>query len=252
MVAINKEPFFIVGCVRSGTTLLRDLLKQHPNLNCPEETHFFRWSDPFGTKAYEKNYTSKELFKQHRMFDSVDNFGFFYTLQKGGNRKELMHHYMRLFLEANEGEGGRWFDKTPQNVYGLLLISGMYPEAKFIHVHRHPYNVITSLKKGRVLKQQELRGAINFWVESLTILKEYKRGFPHRLLEVSYEKLTSETTESVKQILNFIGEPQFDPALDTLPVYPEKNLFQEALSEEDIALIDEQCEDLMKHYGYTK
>ena len=47
----NNEtaPFFLVGCVRSGTTLLRNLLRQHPNLESPEETHFFRWPHSFGT-----------------------------------------------------------------------------------------------------------------------------------------------------------------------------------------------------------
>ena len=51
----DNTPFFVLGCVRSGTTLLRDILRQHPRLESPEETHFFRWSDPYGSPRYEKN-----------------------------------------------------------------------------------------------------------------------------------------------------------------------------------------------------
>jgi len=37
---MNPPPFFIVGCARSGTSLLRDLLRSHPRLSIPTESHF--------------------------------------------------------------------------------------------------------------------------------------------------------------------------------------------------------------------
>ena len=40
----DGPPLFLVGCVRSGTTLTRDLLRRVPGVICPEETHFLRWS----------------------------------------------------------------------------------------------------------------------------------------------------------------------------------------------------------------
>ena len=52
----DNTPFFILGCVRSGTTLLRDILRIHPRLESPEETHFFRWADPYASPRYERNY----------------------------------------------------------------------------------------------------------------------------------------------------------------------------------------------------
>ena len=38
----DDRPLFIIGSVRSGTTLTRDLLRRVPDFICPEETHFFR------------------------------------------------------------------------------------------------------------------------------------------------------------------------------------------------------------------
>ncbi|HNE26739.1 MAG TPA: sulfotransferase, partial [Pseudomonadales bacterium] len=63
---LDNTPFFILGCVRSGTTLLRDILRIHPRLESPEETHFFRWADPYASPRYERNYVGVKLFKNHR------------------------------------------------------------------------------------------------------------------------------------------------------------------------------------------
>lgn len=245
-----NNPFFILGSVRSGTTLLRDLLRQHPNLDCPEETHFYRWSEPFGTDAYEKNYGRKALFKKHRQLDGVENFDFFYTMQNAANRRELMDHYARLFLKARGKEGARWFDKTPQNVYGILMISSAYPEAKFVHIHRHPYNVVASLKAGRMLNSQEIRGAINFWTESLSIVQQFKQGFPDRLIEIAYEDLVQQPQQQIDQLLAFLGEESLVLDLESLPVHEEKNRFKELLSHDDLDAIHEQCGDLMTVYDY--
>ena len=45
----DDQPLFIIGSVRSGTTLTRYLLRRVPNFICPEETHFFRWAEPVRT-----------------------------------------------------------------------------------------------------------------------------------------------------------------------------------------------------------
>lgn len=251
MIPQSSAPFFVVGSVRSGTTLLRDLLRQHPNLDCPEETHFFRWADPFGTRAFESNYVRRALFKRHRELDGVDNFDFFYNLQQGPDRKHLMDSYGELFLKARGTPGIRWFDKTPQNVYGMLLLCGYYPDARFIHIHRHPYNVVTSLRRGRMLEEQELRGAINFWKESMIIMQQFRKGFPDRLLEVGYESLVSDPQQIVNEILEFIEEAPFTLDLETAEVHEERNCYLDHLDSAEIATIDQHCAELMQAYGYA-
>ena len=67
----DNTPFFVLGCVRSGTTLLRDILKLHTRLESPEETHFFRWADPYASPRYERNYVGVKLFKNHQEIDGV-------------------------------------------------------------------------------------------------------------------------------------------------------------------------------------
>lgn len=247
----SKEPFFILGSVRSGTTVLRDVLRRHPNLAAPEETHFFRWAEPYGTGPYENKYLHKALFENHRRLDGVKDFDFFYTLQNARHRRDLMDNYARIFLEGRQQESRRWFDKTPQNVYGVMLISANYPEARFVHIHRHPYNVVASLRRGGMLRRQGIRGAINYWLESMLILSEYRKGFPDRILELSYETLGREPLETVNHLLGFIGEPHFTALPEDIEISEEQNRYPEILSEEELAYIRECCGDMMQVYGYA-
>ena len=45
---MNNRPIFIVGSPRSGTALLRDLLRAHPRITFPGESHFI----PLFYRAY--------------------------------------------------------------------------------------------------------------------------------------------------------------------------------------------------------
>lgn len=51
---MQKPPVFIVGCPRSGTSLLRDLLNSHPNIKIPGETTVLvAFYDAFGNELSE-------------------------------------------------------------------------------------------------------------------------------------------------------------------------------------------------------
>ncbi|MBO6635520.1 MAG: sulfotransferase, partial [Parvibaculum sp.] len=68
----DDVPFFILGCVRSGTTLLRDILRTSARLECPEETQYYRWGQPFGNNGFINHVLKPPLLKRHRKMDKVD------------------------------------------------------------------------------------------------------------------------------------------------------------------------------------
>lgn len=207
-----EPPFFILGCARSGTTLLRNILCLHPRLECPQETHLFRWAEPFGTPDFDNNYKRSELFTRHRQEDRIAHFAFHYNRKYQATRKGMMSWYGNEYLRQRGNPEGRWFEKTPQHVYNLLLLSEAYPEAKFVHLVRNPLNVVVSLMKGEVMPALELRGAINYWREAAMILSQYRKLAPQRLLELHYEDLLRDPDAQVLAILSFIGEkPELFP-----------------------------------------
>ncbi len=249
---MDNTPFFILGCVRSGTTLLRDMLRLHPRLECPEETHFFRWPDPFGTDRYNNNYKGAKLFKTHRQMDEIPDLEFHCGLQLLGSRKELSDHYAKLYLKGKGNPEGRWFDKTPQNVYGILLISSMYPDSKFVHIYRNPLNVVSSLVEGKVMAKHNVIGGVNYWMESMRIIDEYKKLAPMRIIEVCYEQLVLAPQKHVNEILTFLNEDISLIRYQEGQTHKEKNKFKKVLSREDIEIIKTKTEPYYSAYGYAE
>ncbi len=247
----ENTPFFILGCVRSGTTLLRDLLRDHPRLECPEETHFFRWADPFASPRFNNYYRTK-LFKEHRELDGIEQFGFSLIMDFAQSREHLSYRYGHDYLRNLGKPDARLYDKTPQNVYGMFLINAIYPEARFIHIYRNPLNVVTSLLEGKVMPKHSLRGAINYWTESMMLLKQFKAFKPELLLEICYEDMCADPDPYVRQVLEFVDEDwQVLPSLSG-KTHKEKNKYKKKLSKREIEIVIDQCEPYFSEYGYKR
>ncbi len=247
---MNNDPFFILGAPRSGTTLLRDCLRLHPRLECPEETHIFRWGDPFGTHMYQRHYKGSKLFDKHRELDGVDHFGFHYALKHCRNRRKLMDWYGQAYLEARDNPDGRWFEKSPQNVYGVLLIAEFYPAAKFLHIHRHPLNVVSSLIEGKVMRKHDLWGAISSWIESAMVLRQFKKINRPLIIDIPYEDFTASPGDWVKKIMEFVGEDPASIDLTKLNTHREKNKYKKILSQQQIEQVLQATENYRADYGY--
>lgn len=247
-----QTPFFILGSPRSGTTMLRDLLREHPRLECPEETHFFRWSYPYGSLRYFTSYKNQKLFAKHREIDGIEDDSFFKAMGLSKSRKEISNWYGHQILQLRNNPNGRWFDKTPQNVHGALLIRAEYPDAKFIHIHRNPLNVVASLMEGKVMPVQSLNAAINAWLESAMIMEQFRLIAEEQLLNIPYEELTSNPEENLRACFDFLREDAELVEYETSEIHPEKNKYEGALSEEQIDHVIERTEPYFSLYGYVR
>ncbi len=230
--------------------MLRDFLRLHPRLECPEETHFFRWADPFGSPRYDSNYDTLEILKKHRQFDAVSEADFDDARRGARNRREMADAYGRLYLAARGNSNGRWFDKTPQNVYGLLLLSHLYPEAKFVHIHRNPLNVVASLVEGRVMASHSVKGAVNYWMEAMMIISEYKKIGSGRMLEVAYEDMIRNPAECLKRVCDFVDEDFSLLPTREVRTHPEQNNYRKILSGDDIGYVVDNTNPFFSMYGY--
>lgn len=247
----ENMPFFILGAPRSGTTLLRDLLRDHPRLECPEETHFFRWSDPFASPKYINHYKTK-LFKEHRAMDGITEMQFSLIMLGVQSREHLAYIYGRDYLAAIGKPNARLYDKTPQNIYGIFLINAIYPDAKFIHIYRNPLNVVASLMEGKVMPVHNLRGAINSWVESMMLIDQFKKFHPELLLEVCYEDMTADPDPYLKKILEFVGEDPLALPSQKSKTHKEKNKYKNKLNDQEIRIVQNKCEPFLSQYGYSE
>lgn len=250
MILLDNSPFFIVGCVRSGTTLLRDVLRNNPALAAPEETHFFRWAEPFGGVPYRKMISDNRVLKRHRELDGVEESDFLKILDQSTSRADLYRRYMQLYMKNNKPGARRWFDKTPQNVYGAAMIASAMPGARFVHIVRHPLDVVSSLRIGKIVKVQNLVGACGYWNEAAEIIHVLKRAYPKRVHEVKYEDFTSRPLIEIEKLLCFLGE-DFDKKLyKHIKMEPKRHDHDDLFSEEESRRIHQLCRRWGTHYGY--
>jgi len=190
------------------------------------------------------------VLRQHRHMDGVGDETYADILASATTRRDLQDRYAAAFLQAKGLEGRRWFDKTPQNVYGMLLLSAVYPEARFVHIHRHPFNVVASLMAGKVMARHSLIGAVNTWLESVAIVQQFGQAWPDRVLDVSYEQLTGNPLDEVNRILTFLDEAPLDRIAAGIRVHPEQNKYLDALSAAEMATIRRMLGERMSVYGY--
>ena len=154
-------------------------------------------------------------------------------------------------MAAKATRASRWFDKTPQNIYGILLLSAVYPDAKFVHIVRHPLNVVSSLRAGKVMGPHTIQAGINTWLEAVSIAAEFQSAWPDRIHTLTYEDLTTSPEPVLLALLDFLGEAAPSNPFDVRQVHPEKNLHEEQLSDSERAMIRGQLAAEMAHYGYV-
>lgn len=230
--------------------MLRQILERHPALMCPEETHLFRWPHPFGTSDFRNAVVDNATLKRHREIDGITQDEFAAMLDDASTRRALVEAYMTAYRDRRKPDATRWFEKSPQNVYGLQLIRGLFPEARILHIVRHPLEVAASLKLGKIVKVANPVGAANYWLEAVQALTGFRESNPDRVWEVRYEDLTADPLPHLEGLFDFLGEP-FDRAdFADLALGAKSHARQDVLTGGEIGRAWEICGEAASGFGY--
>lgn len=250
-LAQDQEPLFIVGSMRSGSTWLRDMLRRVPNYICPEETHFLRWSEPFRTPGGMKPHLQNKLLKKHRAIDGVDPDVFDLMLRRCPSKGHLQRRYISAMAQAKGIDGAfRWFDKTPQNIYGLPLILAEFPRARVLHLVRNPLNVVASLQLGQQVLIPDLQGAINCWMEAVSIWDTMAPLAPDRMMEVRYEDILADVPGALAAITEFARVEAPQGLWHAQDARSEKNRWKQVLDAKAATRVVGRCAPAAARRGY--
>jgi hypothetical protein len=122
-----KEPIFLIGCARSGTTITFSLLQRHPDIAC----------------LYEPNIKWMNFFKQRR--DTNEHGDLLYPEDA---TLEVRNYLYTEFNKYRKREGKSFFaEKDPRNSIRLDFIYTVFADARFVILFRNPYDTIISLMK---------------------------------------------------------------------------------------------------------
>ena len=222
----QAAPFFIVGCSRSGTTLLQVLIDAHPDLAIPPESHIYDRFGPFlnlyGDLTVSRNrgrfiaaLLNDSFIRQWQLDIGVTD------VERRLRRADRIGVIDALFCLYAENKGAvRWGDKTPEHIRYLREIRADFPQARLIHLIRDGRDVAEAMRRmvfGPVTAfglAHEWRREVGYWGE---FCGEY--GTANTLL-LSYEDLVTQPHESVSTLLRFIGARE----LDTVSRYASTSL----------------------------
>lgn len=249
--AADLEPLFIVGSMRSGSTWVRNLLRRIPNFICPEETHFLRWADPFRTPGGMRPHRHNKLLKLHRNIDGVDPEVFDLILEMSPSKGHLQQRYMSAYAQAQGVTPPfRWFDKSPQNIYGLPLILAEFPRARILHLVRNPLNVVASLQRGHQVHIPDLPGAINCWTEAVTIWDTLAPGFAGRMMEMRYEDILADVDGAMTSVAKFVRVDHPTGLWSQDDAVTEKDAWKTVLNEAATGRVVRRCGPAAARRGY--
>jgi hypothetical protein len=194
---IYKEPVFIVGMPRSGTTLIQGILSNTGKYFPMPETHFFS-RVTYGLP--ENEFSEKDLETIHRVLNRKSRIKVNRdTIFKFNSQKEIFEYLIGMF---NTDKKNTFLEKTPRHVFFYSKILKYYPTAKFICMTREPKNIVSSrLSKSPTQKKSVIRLALLYNKIAAAILKIKNNS---NVLLVRYEDLTAQNGTCLKKICKFL------------------------------------------------
>lgn len=232
--ATSPPPVFIVGCGRSGTTLLQALIDNHPNIAVPPESHVYaRFGcilHCYGDLAQRRNrrrliaaLLRDAYIRDWRLSATVED------LEQRLRRADFPAIIDALFSTYAEMRGAkRWGDKTPLHIRHLREIRHDFPQAKLIHLVRDGRDVAEAMRR-MIFHPVTAVGLARTWRDEVTHWKTFCEEFgSNETLLLRYEKMVASPGEVMQSVLSFIGEPY----VDTVSTYAHSSLSQKLHAED--------------------
>jgi hypothetical protein len=206
----RERPFFVVGCPRSGTTLLRVILDGHSRLSIPPESHFIVGLSArrHARAAGVDDVFAHPLWQEWPIDESQIRRGV--ELRDPDGYPELVSAVFETFAESR-GKA-RWGDKTPGYVSHIDRLARLFPDGQFIHVIRDGREVAASLREQEWGPRRAAVGAF-WWRRKVAAgLRSGRRLPDSRYTEVRLERLVADPEGTVRRLCAFLGEA-FEPAM---------------------------------------
>jgi len=215
-----QRPIFIVGCPRSGTTMLQLMLHAHPRIAIPPETRFvlegFRRRRHFGdlrrpehrralaewiVRRTESRFVDLGL-DAEEVIDAIVSG----PPTLGAAFAAVFQAYSRKFGKP------RWGDKRPAYINNLPVLLRLFPDAQIVHIIRDGRDCVASLQE-MPWHRRGIYQSISAWARAIDHGRWAARKLgPESYHEVRYEELVTDPEPQLRALCQFLGE-EYDPAM---------------------------------------
>ncbi len=239
-----ESPVFVVGPLRSGTTMLRLIMSRHSRM------HFFGEFEGAVSQAVGDTWPSLESYHRFVQIDrQTSNYQFHVDPSLG------YEALVKSFL-------AQMHERDPQPIIGasvhsrIDLLPKLWPNARFIHLLRDPRDVARScIGMGWVGNVHEGAqywiNAEQCWDRAVTQIR------PDQWIEVRYEELVTEPEKETARLCAFLGLEFEDAMLDleqsstySRPSGKYANQWRTKLSSRERLWVEYQARELMTQRDY--
>ena len=286
-MAKSPNPYvFIVGCPRSGTTLLERMVNSHPEIAIIHETH---WITRFFKK---KRGVTHNGFVAPEMVSELCNYHRFHLLNTTCEEIEKIldspepvaysEFVSRIFDNFGEREGKKYVgDKTTGGyLRNIDILHALFPRAKIVHLIRDGRSNTLSMinwpkshkaaAKFEIWNEDRVATTALWWkwhVQSGRVMGAATP--PGTYYELRYESLVENPAESCENLCNFLGFPYDDAMLRfnegrtggdatqsanrawRSPTLGLRN-WREQMEDRDLEMFEALAGDLLDELGYER
>jgi hypothetical protein len=280
--SLIPRPVFLLGCARSGTSILGEALAAHPRVAYLFEASAI-WNEIVPPRP------------DHRLT----------AADAGGDLAREIYRALAAARDAllvASAPGARprdagapapdvLLEKNPKHVIRIPFLAALFPHGKFIHILRDGRDTVCSLmfrNRGPRWGHLEIPGwkellaafprknhvrCAHQWRDSVTIARADARALPAgRYVEVRYEDLLAEPAATARGLLEFMGldpHPHVDAFLPKIQDATEGSYhakrqvrhyvenhsrrvgrYEENLTAEELEEVEEVCGALLRELGY--
>jgi hypothetical protein len=220
----GRDPYlFIVGCARSGTTLLHRIVDAHPEIAITPEMHWitrhFKKQNRLVTPELVSELTEHKRFAQFEIPREE-----FEGLLGSGEPVPYPTFLNRVFdLYGKVKNKPLVGNKTTSYVRSILELHALWPDAKFVHIIRDGRDVCLSIlnwkKADRIVgryaswEEDPVSTTALWWERKVRTGREDGAALGPRLYdETLYEDLVDDPERECKRLCEFLGV-RYDDAM---------------------------------------
>jgi hypothetical protein len=204
------------------------MLDHHPDLAIANDTHFIpRVLELTNSQSISDAVSGREIPLTTELVGATQHYHRFYrlnidpiTVQNVAERTRTYPQFVSGLFDAFARQNDKPLagEKTPDYVRRLLVLKGLFPFAKFVHIVRDGRDVALSLRQWA--KPDKGPGRLAYWkTDPIAVcglwwkwLVEKGRGdarqlLPQDYLEITYEELVSSPSNCMNQITSFLNLP---------------------------------------------
>ncbi len=277
---------FIVGCPRSGTTLLQRMVNAHPQIAVILETKWIPRLFEERKGLTSEGLVTPELIPHllsQRDFDRLHIDRKQLETLLGADRTATYANFVSRIFDLYGQRRGKLLvgDKTPGYVRQLDTLHALWPRVRFVHLLRDGRDVYLSTAewpKGQqkrpavfaAWKDDAVSTAALWWESNVRLGRAVGNSLgPKLYCEIHYESLVRNPVEECMRLCAFLGLPYDDamprfhegrtstkPGLSAkhawLPVIPGLRDWRSQMTVEDAERFEAAAGDLLDELGYPR